>query len=354
MDKSLLDFLFEENTEPVTNWLGKVGAWTSHLFIYRWFGISSFAFSFVIFIIGFFISILNTLFYWLIERYLIIVLRKRVPLASDYKKRLALEGAIVLICTLLLSLITEYPLFCLEKIPGVPIVPLFSKFMGSLIITIIIITMYEAIYNFQLFKQSLIKNEELQRINVQAQLDSLKNQVNPHFLFNSLNTLISVIPEDPVIAVKFAENLSSVYRYILEIREKELISLEDELACVKAYQYLLSIRFGNQIKFDLAGLETNQGLYVVPLSIQMLIENAVKHNVVSQARPLTISISNADGMLVICNNLQLKSQPTDSTGMGLDNIKKRYQLLANREIKVKKTTDLFCVHLPLLHLKEVR
>lgn len=308
----------------------------------------------VLFIICFFISILYTLFYWLIERYLIIVLRKRVPLASDYKKRLALEGAILLICTLLLSLITEFPLFCLEKIPGVPIAPLFNKFMGSLIITIIIITIYEAIYNFQLFKQSLIKNEELQRINVQAQLDSLKNQVNPHFLFNSLNTLISVIPEDPVIAVKFAENLSSVYRYILEIREKELISLEDELDCVKAYQYLLSIRFGNQIKFDFTGLETNQGLYVVPLSIQMLIENAVKHNVVSQARPLTISISNAEGMLVICNNLQLKSQPTDSTGMGLDNIKKRYQLLANREIKVEKTADLFCVHLPLLHLKEVR
>lgn len=310
--------------------------------------------NFVHFLFSFFISILHIVFYWFVERYMVILIRKKHPEYEAYRKRIIIQSVAVVVSTAVLCLISEMSQFCFGVIPEIFEVPFFTTFMGSLIITTIIISIYEGIYAFQLFKQSLIKNEELQRQNTQAQLDSLRNQVNPHFLFNSLNTLISVIPEDSGTAVKFAENLSSVYRYILEIRDKELIPLADELKCIDAYRYLLSIRFGNHIQFEFKNLENLAQKYIVPLSVQMLMENAVKHNVVSQSRPLTISISLENNQLKVCNKLQPKIQSISSTGIGLKNIEKRYQLLANREITVEKTDELFCVYLPILKMKELK
>lgn len=306
------------------------------------------------FILSFLISIIHIAVYWFTERYIVIVIRKRHPEYEAYRKRIIIQSVAVVCSTFVLCFISEIPQFCFGASPEVFDVPFFNKFMGSLIITTIIITIYEGIYAFQLFKQSLIKNEDLQRQNTQAQLESLRNQVNPHFLFNSLNTLISVIPEDSKTAVKFAENLSSVYRYILEIRDQELIPLADELKCIDAYRYLLSIRFGNHIQFEFKNLENLSQKYIVPLSVQMLMENAVKHNVVSQSRPLTISISLEENQLKVCNKIQPKIQNISSTGVGLKNIEKRYQLLANREITVEKTDELFCVYLPILKMKEVK
>ncbi len=300
------------------------------------------------------ISITHIVVYWYFERWIVLYVRKRYNSFKDYRKRIILQSIIVLFSTLILCLISETPELCFGGIPDAFNTTFFNKYMASLIITTIIISIYEGVYAFQLFKKGLIKNEELQRKNTQAQLDALKNQVNPHFLFNSLNTLISVIPEDTKIAVKFAENLSSVYRYILEIRDKELITLQEELNCVYAYQYLLSIRFEKHIEFDFKDLEHIQGKYVVPLSIQMLMENAIKHNIVSQAKPLTISIYLENDLLKVCNNLQEKTQNVESTGVGLKNIQQRYDLLANKKITVEKTDAVFCVCLPILNLKEVK
>ena len=307
-----------------------------------------------VFFTSYLISVIHIVGYWYVERWLVLYIRLRYKSIKDYRKRVVIQSITVVFSTLGLCLASEALQLCFSEVPEPFQTSFFNKYMASLIITTIIITIYEGVYAFELFKQGLVKNEELQRKNTQAQLDALKNQVNPHFLFNSLNTLISVIPEDSKVALKFAENLASVYRYILEIREQELIPLEEELKCIRAYEYLLSIRFGNHIQFELINLENLTGKYIIPLSIQMLIENAVKHNIVSQSKPLRVKIELVGNELVVMNNLQEKTQNVVSTGVGLKNIQKRYQLLANKEIKIKKTVSSFQVTIPILRMKEVK
>lgn len=307
-----------------------------------------------IFLIIYVVSILHISFYWFVLKLVIVPVRKKYLNIKDYKKRLIIQSVVALIITFLLSLLSENPSFCPKEMIMIINTPFFYKFIGSIVIVIIILSIYEGAYAFQLFKQGLIKNEELQRKNTQAQLAALQNQVNPHFLFNSLNTLASVIPEDSDTAVKFTENLANVYRYILEIRDKEIISLKEELNCITHYCYLLSIRFGNHVKFEFENLDDLEGKHIVPLSIQMLIENAIKHNIVSQSKPLTISLKMEDLEFVVCNNLQPKSKNVKSTGVGIENIKNRYKLLANKLIKIEKTENIFCVRLPILKMKELK
>ncbi len=300
------------------------------------------------------ISVAHIIVFWMVERYMVIYIRKVYPHINDYKKRLIIQSVAVVVSTLLLCYVSEFVEFCYGKTPEAFNVSFLTKYIGSLVVTTIILSIYEGVYSFQLYRNSLIKNKELEKKNTQAQLDALKNQVNPHFLFNSLNTLISVIPENTNTAIKFTEKLSSVYRYILEIRDKEIITLKEELTCITSYRFLLSIRFGKQISFHFENLDELEGKYIVPLSIQMLVENAIKHNVVSKANPLTITIKIENNALYVCNNLNLKTKNVDSTGVGIKNIEQRYALLANKTISIKKTDDQFCVELPILNLKEVK
>ncbi len=303
---------------------------------------------------SFLISALHILMYWVVERYIIIRIRKRYEGYQHYRKRIIIQSVTLLISTYLLCWVSETPEMCFGTVPQAFETSFFNKYMAGLIITLIVITIYEGIYAFELFKRGLIKNEELQRKNTQAQLESLKNQVNPHFLFNSLNTLISVIPENTETAVKFAERLADVYRYVLEIKDKELITIKEEMEYIEAFQYLLSIRFGDHIQFKFENLDSFADKYIVPLSIQMLIENAIKHNVISQSRPLTISITAEADELIVCNNLQEKTKNVKSTGVGIKNIEKRYQLLAGKKIIIEKTDDIFCVKLPIMTVKEAK
>lgn len=300
------------------------------------------------------ISLAHILVFWSVDFWVVIYFRKKFQKIEEYRKRIIYQAVALILITLGLSLTTSLIEICLEPDVQQFDVPFFYKFMAGIITTTIIVSFYESVYAFQLFKRGLVKNQELQRRNTQAQLESLKNQVNPHFLFNSLNTLISVIPEDSDTAVRFAENLSRVYRYILEIKDRELITVKEELNCIESYQYLLSIRFGDHIRFEFEGMDEIKNKFIVPISLQLLIENAIKHNVVSKSRPLTISISADGDRLKVCNNLQLKTQKISSTGVGLDNIRKRYKLLSSQEIEVSKTDTIFCVSIPCLTLSEVK
>ncbi|MFK8038767.1 MAG: sensor histidine kinase [Crocinitomicaceae bacterium] len=300
------------------------------------------------------VAFVHIIIFWIVERYMVIYIRKAYPKFSDYKKRLIIQSVAVVLSTLVLCQLSEIVELCFGTRPEVFDVSFAKIYFGSLVVTTIIITIYEGIYSFQLYKQSLIKNQELEKKNTQAQLDVLKNQVNPHFLFNSLNTLISIIPEDSETAVNFTEKLSSVYRYILEIRDKEIITLAEELECIEAYRFLLSIRFNEHIKFKFENLTDLNGKHIVPLSVQMLLENAIKHNIISKAKPLTITIKIENNKLLVCNNLQLKTTYIDSTGVGIKNIEQRYKLLANKKITVQQTSDQFCVELPILNIKEVK
>ena len=223
--------------------------------------------------------------------------------------------------------------------------------IGNLLLVSLMIGIYETAFYMKQLRESLEAQEVLKRQNVESQLEILKNQVKPHFLFNSLNTLTSLIPEEPNLAVEYVQKLSKVYRYILEIKDKKLIPLQEELDCIKAYLFMLKIRFGENLRTEIDETGLNFNHHIVPLSLQLLVENAVKHNVISNRKPLTIKIHKGkNGSLMVCNDLQKKSQVMPSTGTGLDNIKNRYKILANKEVDVIVTDNHFTVTLPLVEV----
>ena len=212
----------------------------------------------------------------------------------------------------------------------------------------IILAIYEAFYLFRKWKAVTLESEQLKREHLQTQLDSLKNQVNPHFLFNSLNSLSSLIEEDEAKAQLFVNELARVYRYLLQSNERELTDLKSELSFIKAYFFLLKTRFGDGICLDIQVSEAAQQAMIPPLTLQLLVENAVKHNVVSTARPLNISIyTEGEGNLVVSNNLQAKAVTVALNRLGLANIDAKYRLLAGKKPIVQQTQTTFSVILPL-------
>ena len=182
-----------------------------------------------------------------------------------------------------------------------------------------------------------------------AKFESLKNQLDPHFLFNSLNVLTSLIGENPNQAEKFTTKLSKVYRYVLEQRNKDLVPIEEELKFAKTYMELLGMRFEDAVQFNIPNSISNNDLKIVPLSLQLLLENAVKHNVVSTSKPLTINIYEEDTYLIIENNVNPKEAIGKSTKVGLQNIADRYGLITQKGVKIENNNKTFKVSLPLLY-----
>lgn len=181
-----------------------------------------------------------------------------------------------------------------------------------------------------------------------AQFESLKNQLDPHFLFNSLNVLDSLIEENPVQAQCFTNSMSKIYRYVLEQKDKELVSVEEEIDFAKTYCELLKTRFEDAVTFDFNISEEDKKGFVVPLSLQLLLENSIKHNFATSSKPLNIKIFTEKGNLIIENNLQTRELPNTSTGVGLANIVSRYNLLTERNVFVEKSETFFRVKLPIL------
>lgn len=198
-------------------------------------------------------------------------------------------------------------------------------------------------------ERRLIREETLQKEKLLFQLQTLKNQVNPHFLFNSFSTLSAVIDEDKEMALDYVQKLSAFFRNILESHDKPVVTLQEELLLADNYYYLQKKRYGANLKFvtEIPGklLQT----FIPPMTLQMLIENAVKHNVVSSDKPLTVRITASPEQIVITNIIQVKRNVTDSTGMGLQNIKNRYRLLVNKEIGIENTGNSFTVTLPVIN-----
>ncbi len=223
--------------------------------------------------------------------------------------------------------------------------------IGACLLVSILTGFYEAAYYMNALKKSIKEQEQLKRENVESQLEILKNQVKPHFLFNSLNTLASLIPEDASLAVDYVHNLSKVYRYVLEIKDKKLIPVAEELSCVKAYLFMLQIRFGNNLNYEIEESGLVDKHHIVPLSLQLLVENAVKHNIISSKKPLTIIIAPKGNKLTVTNNLQPKIQVAKSTGTGLANIKSRYQILTNLPVEIIKSDHQFSVELPIIDVQ---
>ncbi|HEX5151196.1 MAG TPA: histidine kinase [Parafilimonas sp.] len=210
-------------------------------------------------------------------------------------------------------------------------------------------TLWESEFIYKKYKESIIEKEEVQQLSIQQEFDTLKNQVNPHFLFNCFNTLSSLISEDKDQAEIFLIELSKVYRYLLRSNEDSLSTLRDELNFIQSYYRLLEMRHSDAIRLQVE-VDKKYHKYLLPsLTLQLLVENAVKHNIVSKYQPLIIDIFSMEGnKLAVNNNLQLKKVKLPSNKIGLNNIRSKYELLKQNGYEVLQDTKNFTVVLPLI------
>ena len=216
-------------------------------------------------------------------------------------------------------------------------------------LTMIATTQWEADYTYVQWKNSLLEKEQLQQLTIQQEFEALKSQVNPHFLFNCFNTLSSLITEDHKQAEVFLNELSKVYRYLLRNNENGMSTLQTEIKFIESYFKLLDTRYGDALQWNI-DIDKRYDQYLLPsLSLQLLVENAVKHNVVSKQSPLVIDIFTAAGnILVVNNNLQPKQHKSASHKIGLDNIRSKYHLVNHEGFQVLDSNKNFSVVLPLI------
>ncbi|WP_417940098.1 2TM domain-containing protein [Flavobacterium sp. RS13.1] len=223
-----------------------------------------------------------------------------------------------------------------------------STYIENSVITFIILLIFHALHFFKMYQENKVIQQKIIAGTANAKFESLKNQIDPHFLFNSLNVLSSLIEENPDNAQRFTTSLSKIYRYVLEQKDKELVSVEDELSFAKTYMNLLKMRFENSLFYELPAININPDAKVVPLSLQLLLENTVKHNVVSEQKPLHIRIFIDKDYLVIQNDLQKKEVLQDRQGVGLQNIVNRYGIITDRKVLIEQDEKNFSVKIPIL------
>ena len=299
------------------------------------------------------ISLLFATFDWTTIRLAIIWLRKKYPgFQDDVKRIILLFGCIIIVVIgmdalvgLILSILNDVPFYYPNR---------FSKVqLPIIIISTMTMAIYEAIYYNIRLKKSIRQEEQSKQAIVQAQLDALSNRSQPHFFFNSLNTLRDIIDHNSKEEAKlFVDKLSDVYRFILDTGKRNQIGLEQEIAFAKAYVHVQSERFGEnlKVKWNIPKSVLHYG--IVPTSLQLLIENAIKHNVVSKSHPLEVQVYEKEGYLVVENPLQPKSSKIPSTKLGLKNLKQRYALLTERSLKIFSDQNIFKVSLPLLNKEQ--
>lgn len=297
-------------------------------------------------------TLLVTTTIWMGNRYIMIYSRKKFPEFEQVRQRLFWQSAYMLVFTVITNFTLGYflePLFMeQDQLPIGLADRLLHSNAASLFCTTLIIAIYESIFFMHQLRHSIEEKETLKRESLNAQLDALRTQVNPHFLFNNLNTLVSLIPENPKQATDFVHQLSKLYRHVLEFKNEASIELREELAVLHAYAFLLKTRFGKNLEVTIDVPEERMHTHIVPLSLQLLMENAIKHNIVSADKPLRIHIYAQNGSLVVDNNLQMKKQRHDSTGIGLENIRNRYRLISQKPVEVTETDAHFRVSIPLI------
>lgn len=222
-----------------------------------------------------------------------------------------------------------------------------TLYIGSLLITFMISSIYASTAFFIQWKENLLRTQALEKANLEARYDTLRNQVNPHFLFNSLNTLLMLVNDNPV-ASRYVESISEIMRYMVQSREKDAVLLRDELKIARDYIFIQQSRFGDKLVVDFNVPENFYHYAIPPLALQMLLENAIKHNVVSKENPLSVKIYVYDSQFVIIeNSVMAKIDKEPSTGIGLENIRNRYLHLTGKNIQVKQDGGKFIVMLPL-------
>ena len=216
----------------------------------------------------------------------------------------------------------------------------------AFLLALLFIAINEGAFLFAKWKQSLLEQERLRQENLIAKVESLKKQLDPHFLFNSLSVLSGVVYKDPVLADRFITKLAQVYRYVLEHNDEKQVALSQEIAFVEAYCFLLNVRFYNKVVLDVD--ITDKPVYVLPMSIQLLVENAVKHNRISEDNPLELRVRTEHNTVWVENRLHRKDAQVESTGIGLKNLEARYKYIMGKPIHIENDGSVFKVGLPLI------
>jgi Histidine kinase len=300
------------------------------------------------------LSLAETLLLWETNRLVILYFRKRYPALQQTKKRI---GLMLLVCIIITIFIRAGNILLYDKTKfwgyRFPLEAYLQSIFVALLFVIIIGGVYEALYYFRKWRDMAVETETLKKENLQTQLDSLKTQLSPHFLFNSLGSLSSLIDENPEKAQAFVGEMSAVYRYLLQASEKMLTTLKSEMEFVHAYMSMLTTRFAEGLQLFIETDSQYNEYLLPPLTIQILVENAVKHNAILPAKPLQINIYTDDAQnLVVVNSLQKKTSPVQSNKMGLKNIITKYKLLNQPDIVIKQTETHFLVMVPLIKNKE--
>jgi two-component system, LytTR family, sensor kinase len=271
---------------------------------------------------------------------------KNYPWEMNPLKHLIIEIIAILTYTLLVGTIFYsineiYPIESFEE-------NLKLSIFFTLIITFFITSLTEGFFFFMKWKETLVHTEKLEKENIKSQYETLKSQINPHFLFNNLNTLASLIEENQKAAVDYVQETADYYRRILNLKDKEIITVEEELDLIKSFLNLQSNRYGDNLRTNINISSEHLQTFVAPLTIQMLVENSIKHNIISREKPLTINISSSVETIVVSNNLQKREADQSSNMFGLKNISERYSFLTSKKVEVIENDNTFTVNIPIL------
>ncbi|MFY0625314.1 MAG: histidine kinase [Reichenbachiella sp.] len=272
-----------------------------------------------------------------------------IPWENQHTKRFLIQ--IVSNAAVTLFALVIFSIFLENLINENAVRPLFEDVVivsTTISVTIAMVAIDLFFFFIRRWRNSLSDVDRFKKESLEFRHEMLKTQVNPHFLFNSLNTLSSLVYEDQDAAYTFISKLSGVYRNVLEHRNKGLVTVKEELEASSSYIELIRLRFGKRLYLSVDLDEKIQNYQVPPLILQLLIENAIKHNVVSTKYPLGIAISNQDERIVIQNTLRLKTSKGYSSKIGLDNIISHYDIVTDEKVTIKQTDDFFIVTIPLL------
>ncbi len=278
-------------------------------------------------------------------------LEKSMAWRDNFRKRLLTEFGIALIYPIPIVLGFYSFLYLIIWKMGLylPSIVMYCAFV--IFISVIFMGFVNINYIIEDWRGSLLKNENLEKENIRAKLEALQTQLSPHFLFNNLNIIDALIEKDPELSQKYVQGLSKVFRYILDNKNRELVTLQHELAFIKEFMFLMETRFDKNVSININLKGDTLKRLVPPVSLQLIIENAIKHNEISSRNKLEINIDETiDAYLSISNNIKLRKGQSAGTGTGLKNIAERYRYLTNKEVKVNKDDQRFQIMIPMLQI----
>lgn len=280
-------------------------------------------------------------------------LNREMPWKTHFMRRILVEvilifGYTTLAQYLIILILKETPIFILDVTPEL----IFRNIIFSNTITLIVVAIIEGIYFFRNWRESLLAAERLQKEHLQSNLSNLRAQLDPHFMFNSLNVLSSLIRTDPARAEQFVDDFARVYRYLLDVKNEMAVPLKEELAFVERYLNLQKIRFKEGLQYRVNINPEHLNLYLPPLSLQEMVGNAIKHNIISTEHPLKLELRSNGSGIVVENNVQQRTSGVESTGIGLQNLRERYRYLSPEAPNFELADGKYKAHLPLIKPEE--